>query len=184
MKEIVLSHGEILQICEQIGKKLTKRLEKERKLPVFLCVMRGALNFTADLMKNVKRSILFDYIQARSYSGTSSTGKIAFDRDVSIDISGRVVVVIEDVIDTGLTMKTLKEHLQKKGPKEIIVCSLLDKPSMRKVQVEADYVGKVLEKPKFVVGYGLDYRDLFRNVPYVYVPDEEEIKKADASLIK
>ncbi|MBQ7244022.1 MAG: hypoxanthine phosphoribosyltransferase [Bacilli bacterium] len=184
MKELVMSQEEILDACKRIGSELTKRLSKEEKLPLFICVMRGALNFMADLQKFVDLDILVDYVQVSSYEGTSSTGKIHFARDVSIDVKDRVVVLVEDVVDTGVTMKFLKKHFVDMGPKEVLVVSLFDKRAERVVEVEADYVGKTLTEPKFLLGYGLDYNDIGRNVPYVYIPTEEEIAAFDKKRAK
>jgi len=176
MKEIVMSQEEILAACKRIGGELTKRLVKEERLPLFVCIMRGALNFMADLMKYVDVDILVDYSQVSSFCGTASTGKVKFIKDVSIDVPGRTVVIVEDVIDTGITMKFLKQHFKDLGAKEVIVAALFDKRAERAVVVEGDYIGKTIEDPKFLVGYGLDYKDICRNVPYVYIPDEEEIR--------
>lgn len=184
MKEVVMNEEEILDTCKRLGFALGSELKNEEKLPVFLCVMKGALNFMADLIKQVKTDILCDYIQISSYEGTSSTGKIILKRDIEQDIEGRTVVVVEDVIDLGTTMKYLVEHLKQKNPKRVIVCALFDKKVNRISDVKIDYVGKVLDENKFLVGYGLDYNGLLRNVPYVYIPDEEEIKRLDEKLAK
>lgn len=184
MKEMVMSQDEILAACKRIGGELTARLKDEERLPLFVCVMRGALPFTADLLKFVDTEVLFDYVQVSSYAGTASTGTIHFDHDVSIDVKGRVVVIVEDVVDTGITMKFLKKHFQDLGPKEVLVASLFDKRAERTVEVEADYVGMTLNEPKFLLGYGLDYNDIGRNIPYVYVPTKEEIERFDEKRAK
>lgn len=182
MKEIVLSAEEIQETCKRIGAALTERLANEEKVPLVLVVMRGAMNFAADLIKEIKADLILDYVQVRSYEGTSSSGKIIFDRDTAFGIEGRTLVIIEDVIDTGITMKFLKEHFAVREPKQIIVASLLDKRAARKVPIEADYVGKTLYEDKFVVGYGLDYCGLFRNIPYVYIPEPSEVVAWDKRL--
>lgn len=184
MKEMVMSQEEILSACKRIGIELTKRLRDEEKLPLLVCVMRGALNFMADLMKYIETDVLVDYLQVSSYEGTSSTGKIKMARDIHIDVKDRVIVLVEDVVDTGITMTFLKKHFQEMGPKEILVASLFDKRAERVVEVEADYVGMTLYEPKFLLGYGLDYNDIGRNVPYVYVPTEEEIAEFNRKRAK
>lgn len=183
MKTVLLSEQKIQEICSDIGGKLTERLKDEKQLPVVIGVMKGGLNFTMDLMKRINVPLLCDYIQVSSYEGTESTGIIHLKKDISLDISNRVVVLIDDVIDTGYSMHYLKNYLiSKYRPKDVIVCALVDKTSLRKIDVKIDYCGLVLNENKFLMGYGLDYNELYRNVPYVYVPDNEEIAKMDSIL--
>lgn len=185
MQELVMSHEEIENAAERIGGDLTKRLCQEKKLPVFICVMKGAMNWMIDLIEHVNMDIVTDYIQVSSYEGTSSTGKITLKKDITQDITGRVVVIVEDVIDTGLSMHYLLEHIKSSfKPKEVLVCALFDKQAVRKEPVKIDYVGKVLTENKFLVGYGLDYRGLVRNVPYVYIPTPKEVDNWDAIIEK
>ena len=112
MQELVMSHEEIVEATTRIGKALSKRLKKEEKLPVFVCVMKGAMNFMIDLIEHVDIDILVDYIQISSYEGDKSTGKITLKQDISTNLKGRTVVIVEDVIDTGLSMKYLIEHIK------------------------------------------------------------------------
>jgi len=185
MKEMVMSEEEIISSCRDLGNKLTIRLQNEEKLPLFVVVMKGAMNFAIDLMKYVEVPLLEDYVQIQSYSGTHSTGKIALLHDLSTPIDGRSVVVIEDVVDTGLTMSFLTKHLQEIGkPKQIILCALFDKKIARQVEVKVDYAGRVLTENKFLLGYGLDYKGLKRNIPYVYIPTTEEVAEMDQLLAK
>lgn len=183
MRELVLSSEQIHGICKDIGAKLTARLKDEEKLPVFIGVMKGGLNFMMDLIKNVDMPILTDYIQISSYSGTESTGIINLKKDITMDCKGHTVVIVEDVIDTGYSMEYLKRFIAgKHQPKNIIVCALFSKEKMRKTQVRIDYCGKVLNENKFLVGYGLDYNELFRNTPYVFVPSPDEVEGYDKLL--
>lgn len=183
MQELVMSHEEIEEAAERIGDALTLRLKDEKKLPVFICVMKGAMNWMVDLIEHVKMDIVTDYIQVSSYEGTSSTGTINLKKDISQDVEGRTVVIVEDVIDTGLSMHYLIEHVKKNfSPKQVLVAALFDKQAVRKEHVKIDYVGKVLKENKFLVGYGLDYRGLVRNVPYVYIPTHEEVENWDRIL--
>ena len=114
----------------------------------------------------------------------SSTGKVHMAQDLTLDVKDRTIVVVEDIIDTGYSMQFLLEHLKKKGPKRILVCALFNKKKARVVDVPVDYVGYELKDSKFLVGYGLDYQQMQRNVPYVYVPTEEEIKRLDELAAK
>ncbi|MCR4562109.1 MAG: hypoxanthine phosphoribosyltransferase [Bacilli bacterium] len=179
MVEMVMSHEEILKACEDIAMKLKKRLENLNDVPLMICVMKGAINFMVELMLQLKMDVLTDYVQVRSWEGTSSTGEITFKRDVSHRIEGRTLIIVEDIIDSGITMNFLVNHFKQMGAKEIIVVALFDKICKRKVPIKIDFVGKTLNEDKFLVGYGLDYKGLLRNVPYVYVPSKEEIEKWD-----
>lgn len=184
-KKIILSEEEILNICKKIGSQLTERLKNEERMPLFLGVMKGALNFMVDLIKRVERPILTDFIHISSYNGTQSTGKIMLKREFEIDIKNRTVVIVEDIIDTGISMKYLIDHLNKNyEPKQVIVCTLFDKIHDRVVDVKIDYVGKVLKENYFLVGYGLDYNEIERNTPYVYVAEKEDIDKWNEEIRK
>ena len=110
-REIVLSEQEIQDICKDFGKRLTEELKNEEKTPLFLGVMKGALNFMFDLIKRIDRPIYTDFIQISSYAGVQSTGKINLKKDFDMDIKDRTVVVVEDVVDTGISMKYLIDHL-------------------------------------------------------------------------
>ncbi len=175
MRKIVFNETEIRGACERISNELMKELKDEPKIPVFLGVMKGALNFFMDLTKMMEMPIYLDYIQISSYSGTKSTGDVKLLHDLRFDCEGRVVVIVEDIIDTGVSMTYLVKHIQEKyNPKRIIVVALFDKINARTAPIKIDYSGKVLAQNDFLIGYGLDYKELHRNVPYVYIPDEEE----------
>ena len=184
-REIVLSEQEIQDICNDIGKRLSKDLEKEERTPLFLGVMKGALNFMFDLIKRIDRPIFTDFIQISSYAGVQSTGKINLKKDFDMDIKNRTVVVVEDVVDTGISMKYLIDHLNENyQPKRIIICAMFDKVYARCENIKIDYVGKVLKENCFLVGYGLDYNELERNVPYVYIAQPEDIDKWNEEIQK
>ena len=180
MKELVLSETAIKSIVSRIGEQLSADLSNEERPPVLLGVMRGALPFYQDLVREIRVPFYCDYISVSSYEGgLATTGKVHLIKDISIDVKGRTVVIVEDIVDTGYSMQFLLEHLRKKEPKRILVCALFDKRKSRVVDVPVDYVGYELKDSKFLVGYGLDYQEMLRNVPYVYVPTEEEIKELD-----
>ena len=184
-REIVLSEQEIQDICNDIGAKLSKELENEERTPLFLGVMKGALNFMFDLIKRIDRPIYTDFIQISSYAGVQSTGKINLKKDFDMDIKDRTVVVVEDVVDTGISMKYLIDHLNENyQPKGIIICCLSDKEYARCEDVKIDYVGKRLKENCFLVGYGLDYNELERNVPYVYIATPEDIDRWNEEIQK
>ena len=188
-REIVLSEEEIQNICNDFGKRLTEELKNEEKTPLFLGVMKGALNFMFDLIKRIDRPIYTDFIQISSYAGVQSTGKINLKKDFDMDIKDRTVVVVEDVVDTGISMKYLIDHLNenykpKNKPKRIIICALFDKEYARCEDIKIDYCGKVLKENSFLVGYGLDYNELERNVPYVYIAKPEDIDRWNEEIQK
>ena len=182
MAEIVLSQEEIATAVKRIGAALTKDLKDEKKPPVFLCVMKGALPFYSDLIKCVERDIICDYVQLSSYEGgLSTTGNVRLQRECQTDLTGRTVVIVDDVVDSGLSMQFMVNYINEKyAAKRVLVCALFDKPNSRISNVKVDYCGKILEEPKFLVGYGLDYKQLLRNVPYVYVLEPEDVAKYDA----
>ncbi len=184
MKEIVLSQNQIQEICKNLGAKLTKDLEKEEKTPVVVGIMKGALNFLYALLPYIQVPVALDFLEAHSYEGTKSTGKVTFTRDLSMPVEGKTVVLVEDIVDTGLSMNLILERVRKLNPKRIIVVALFDKACCRTHPVQVDYVGQTLTESKFLVGFGFDYKEMERGVPYVYVPDEEDIQKIEDTLRK
>lgn len=181
-KNIVLSQEEIQFICAKLAKQIEAKIKNAEKVPVFVGVLKGSLNFMMDLLKFIKVPIYTDYIQVRSYFGTSSTGRVQLLKDLSYDCEGRDVFIIEDIVDTGLSMQFLLEHIKSHQPRNVYVCALFDKINARMVEVNVDFAGKVLEKNDFLIGYGLDYNELERNVPYVYSATPEDIRELDEVL--
>jgi hypoxanthine phosphoribosyltransferase len=131
-------------------------------------ILKGSVTFLADLMREIDLPCQLDFISLASYSGRSSSGVVQLLLDLREDISGKDVVVVEDIVDTGLTLSYLQENLRTRGPKSLELCTLLDKPECRKAQVQPKYVGFRIPN-EFVVGYGLDYRERYRNLPYIGV---------------
>ena len=163
---VLVEHKEIVEICKNIGKQLTKKFVG--KNPIVSCVLKGAAPFHSELIKHLDMDIETDYIQVKSYVGTESTGKINIKKDLDFDIAGRDVIIVEDIVDTGTTLSCLKTELEKRKPHSLTFVALLDKPSRRKVKFDADYVGKTIED-LFVVGFGLDYNEKYRNLKDVCV---------------
>ena len=184
MKEIVLDEKTIAAKVKEIGRALTKDLEGEEKTPIFLCVMKGAMPFYCDLIKEVKCDIICDYIHITSYDGgLSSSGTVRLEKDINYDLTDRTVVIVEDIVDTGLSMQFLIDHICSRfQPKRVLVCAFFDKYLARKNEVRVDYSAVRLDHARFLIGYGLDYRELFRNLPYVCVPDEEEIARVNEKM--
>ena len=176
MRNIILTEKEIKSIIKKLGKELTNKFKNDELPPVFIGVLKGALPFMVDLIKEVKCPLLIDFIQVKSYIGTESTGVITLKKDITEDITNRNIVIIEDIADSGHTLVWLKKYLSTTyKPKNIYTCALLDKKCKRKVDFELDYAGTEIGD-YFLVGYGLDFDEIERNTKYIFIPDEEEIK--------
>lgn len=164
---ILLSEEQLQSRIRELGAELTRDYADKR--PIFIGVLRGVVHFFADVTKATDIMCQYDFMAVSSYgNGEVSTGKLNVIKDVSVDLKDRHVVILEDILDTGTTLKYVTEHLWAMGPASLKICTLLDKPSRRKVELEADYVGFTIPN-EFVVGYGLDYMDYYRNLPYIGV---------------
>ena len=163
--EVLISREKV----EERIKELAKEIEKDYAGKELVCVglLKGSVMFMADLIKAVDLDLRIDFMKVSSYgSGTNSTGVVKILKDVDVDLAGKDVLIAEDIIDTGLTILNVKDFLSKKNPNSVRVCTLLDKPSRRVVEVKGEYVG--FEIPdEFVVGYGLDLDEKYRNLPFV-----------------
>ncbi len=171
MEEILISEEEIQKRIRQLGEKITQDYEGKEILAV--CVLKGASIFMADLVRYIKVPLKFDFIAVSSYgNSTFSLGAVKILKDIDQDIAGKDVLLVEDIVDTGYTLTYLRRIFQARNPRSLKVCTLLSKPSRRKVDVDVEYCG--FEVPdKFVVGYGLDFRGYYRNYPYIFTLKEE-----------
>ena len=140
---------------------------------IVVCVLKGSFLFTSDLIRSIsKEECIIDFVKVSSYgSGTESSGEIKLTKDIEVDIKDKNVLVVDDILDTGLSLFYLTNLLIVRNPKVLKTCVLLDKPSRRKYDIKADYVGFEIED-KFVVGYGLDYNEKYRELPDIYVVKE------------
>lgn len=148
---------------------LAKQIEKdyEGEEITIVSVLRGAIFFTVDLTKNINNKINFEFIEVSSYdNGFESTGNIKINKGLSGNVEGKNVLIVEDIIDSGKTLKYLKEYLKNKNAKTVKICTLLNKPERREVEVDVEYIGFDIPN-KFVLGYGLDYKQYYRNLPYI-----------------
>ena len=164
--EVLLSEEQIKARIAELGKELTA--EYAGKDPVVVGVLKGVVVFYADMIRQLGCHCQTDFMWISSYAGTNSSGQMQVKRDVSVDIKGRHVLILEDIFDTGNSLDFTYRHLLAKEPASLKICTLLDKPSRRKpgITLKADYVG--FEVPNaFVVGYGLDFNEHYRNLPYV-----------------
>lgn len=167
LEEILLTHDQIQARTAEMGEALTRAYQGCDL--VCVCILKGAAPFFADLIRSIDLPLHVDFMSISSYgSATKSSGVVRILKDLDRDIVGRHVLVIEDIIDTGLTLSFLRENLVARGAASLKVCTLLDKPSRRKTDLVPDYCGFEVED-KFVVGYGLDYAEKYRNLPDIGV---------------
>lgn len=167
IEKILVTKEQIAARVKEIGEQITRDFAGESVLMVG--ILRGAVVFFSELVKNVDLDVRFDFMVVSSYGASSVTsGEVRIIKDLSQPIEGMNVLIIEDIIDTGHTLKNLKKLLLTRNPKSLKIVSLLDKPSRRQVEMEGDYIG--FEVPnEFVVGYGLDYGEKYRNLPEIGV---------------
>lgn len=172
---ILISEEELKAKISELGQQLSK--EYAGKNPLFLGVLKGCVVFFSDMIRAVEIPCNIDFMVVSSYgSGTSTSGTINMLKDVSVDIKGRDVVILEDIIDTGLTLKAVYRHLLDMEPASLKICTLLDKPDRRKTVISAEYTGFTIPN-EFVVGYGLDYNEFYRNLPYIGILKPEVYSK-------
>lgn len=160
-------HTRIKELGEEISK------DYQGKDPVLICILKGASTFMADLMRAITIPMEIDFMAISSYGASrKSSGVVKIKKDIDVDLEGRDVIVIEDIIDSGLSLKYIKEYLSKHNPRSVVACVLLDKPSGHKIEVPVEYIGFTVAD-EFVVGYGLDYAQKYRNLPFIGILKEE-----------
>ena len=166
IERVLISEAEIEAEVARVGRQISEDFRD--KNPIFVGVLKGCFIFMADLMRHVDIKCTMDFMAVSSYSGTSSTGAVKINKDLGQDIEGRHVIIVEDILDSGVTLSYLKHYLLGRKPASITIATLLDKPARRKSDIVADY--SCFEVPDaFVVGYGLDYNEQYRNLPYIGV---------------
>ncbi len=166
VEKILLTEEEIKTRVQELGKVLTE--EYADKNPIFVGVLKGVVVFYADMLRSFDAPCQMDFMWISSYAGTQSTGEMIVRKDISTDIRGRHVIILEDIFDTGRSLDFCYKHLLSKEPASLKICTLLDKPERREpsITLQADYIGFTIPNA-FVVGYGLDYNEQYRNLPYV-----------------
>jgi len=173
--QILVSEHEIQEICSNLGQQLTK--DYKGKKPLLVGLLKGCVPFMSDLSKKIDLLVEVAYMSVSSYhGGISSSGDVKIKMDLDISIKGRDVIIVEDIVDTANTIVTIVELFKHRGANSVKVATLLDKPDGRTKPYEPEYVGKVIPKA-FVVGYGLDYDELYRNLPYVGILKPEVYEK-------
>lgn len=168
---ILVSEEEIIRRSKELGKQITEDY-KNKKAPILIALLKGSVPFLAELIKHIELDIEYDFMDVSSYEGTESIGDIRIIKDLDRSIRGEHVLLVEDIVDTGRTLKTVTKLMKDKGAVDVKVVSLLDKPDRRVVEIEAEYVGFTIPN-EFVIGFGLDFDQKYRNLPYVGVLKEE-----------
>ena len=161
---ILINKAKLEKRIEEMGKQIQK--DYEGKELVFVGILKGSVMFMTELAKNIKMNVAIDFMDVSSYEGTEITGNVKINKDIRDTIEGKDIIIVEDIIDTGRTLTFVKEYLKQKNPNSIKIATMLSKPSKRIMEMEVDYIGFAIED-KFVVGYGLDYNEKYRNLPYI-----------------
>ncbi|CAH1850961.1 hypoxanthine phosphoribosyltransferase [Convivina intestini] len=174
IKGVLATETDIQAQVQRVANELTEEFADHKQRPVFIAVLKGGVIFATDLLRKMPLDVDFDFIDVKSYSGDSSTGQVKVVHDVSMDLTGRDVVVVDEIIDSGRTMQWLNDYFELKGAASVTTVALADKKAARVVDFEVDYAG--LEVPdEFLVGYGMDYNNSFRNLPVIAVVDLDKI---------
>ena len=167
IEEVLFTHDEIVKRCDKLGKQITK--DYEGKNLVLIGLLRGSVPFLSELMMHIDNELQIDFMDVTSYHGAKSTGAVTILKDIRTDIKDRDVIIVEDIVDTGLTLLDVMNLLDERGARSIEIACLLNKPAGRKYKcLEPKYVAFSVD-PKFVVGFGLDYNEIYRNLPYIGV---------------
>lgn len=171
--KLLISKEDIKKRVKELADKISE--DYKDKSPIFVGILNGCYVFMADLLREVNIDTEVDFVKIRSYEADSSTGTIKFRKDISADINNRHIIIVEDIIDSGFTINFLVNRLKNSGPKSVAVASILFKKEVAKIDFEVDYVGFEIP-PEFVVGYGLDYDEKYRDLKDVMVLEPEDLK--------
>lgn len=165
IEKVLLTEEQLKEIIARLGREITEDYQDKNLLVV--SVLKGSVMVMADLLREIKLPVRIDFMSVSSYgSGTTTSGSVKIIKDLDINLAGYDLLIVEDILDSGVTLSNLKEILLTRGPASVKICTLLDKPERRKADVKADYVGAQIPDA-FVVGYGLDYDEKYRNLPFV-----------------
>ena len=172
VKEIFISKEEISSIVDRLAAKISE--DYQGKEIVVIGILKGSFIFLSDLVRRITVPTVIDFMSVSSYYGaTKSSGVVKILKDLDRDISGKHVIIVEDIVDSGLTLSHLKELLLTRSPASLRICAALDKPARRKTDIQVEYVGKVIPDV-FIIGYGLDFDGKFRNLPNICILENEE----------
>ena len=162
--KVLITEQEIASRTRELAEQIQREYNNEEI--VIVCILKGATFFAVELAKRIESDTIIDFMKVSSYEGTESTGKINFTLDISEDITGKNVLIVEDIVDTGRTLAYVKKYLESKNPKSVKICTMLNKKERRVINLNPEYVAFDIPD-KFVIGYGLDYDEKYRNLPYV-----------------
>lgn len=168
---VIITQEQISRRAAEIGRMIEEDFEGQEV--VLVGILKGAVMWMADIMKNVNLDVTIDFMALSSYgSSTRSSGIVQINKDLDADVKGRNVIIIEDIVDSGTTLSYLKTYLENREARSVKICTLLDKPEGRRTDIDVDYIGFTVDD-RFIVGYGLDYDQKYRNLPYItYLEDE------------
>lgn len=171
IKQIIYSEEVIKEKVDELGKRITE--DFSGKNPIVIGVLKGANVFLSDLIRKINIPLIVDFIDVSSYGlSTETSGVVKINKDLDFSIEDKDILIVEDIIDSGLTLEYLLKNLKSRNPKTIRICSLLDKPERRRVDIKVDYIGFQIPD-EFIVGYGIDYAEKYRNLPYIASLKEE-----------
>jgi hypoxanthine phosphoribosyltransferase len=176
VERVLIAEGDVRRRVRELAREISR--DYAGRSPMLVGVLKGCVLFLSELMQELELDCCVDFICLASYSGTSSSGVVRMLLDLRDSAQGRDVLVVEDIVDTGLTIGYLMQNLQTRGPRSVEVCTLLDKPECRKIGIQPKYVGFSIPN-EFVVGFGLDYQERYRNLPYVGVLKPSVVRKGD-----
>ncbi|SHK33424.1 hypoxanthine phosphoribosyltransferase [Paramaledivibacter caminithermalis] len=175
VKNILFTEEKIKEKVIELGKRITE--DYKGKDTIVIGVLKGANIFLSDLIRRIEIPITVDFIDVSSYGlSTESSGVVKINKDLDFSIENKDIIIVEDIIDTGLTLKYLLENLKSRKPKSIKICTFLDKPDRRKVDIKIDYLGFKIPD-EFIVGYGIDYAEKYRNLPFIASLKKEAYQK-------
>ncbi|WP_273713734.1 hypoxanthine phosphoribosyltransferase [Leuconostoc mesenteroides] len=174
IKGVLATETDIQAQVQRVANELTTKFEGNKERPIFIAVLKGGVIFATDLLRKMPLDVDFDFVDVKSYSGGASTGQVKVVHDVSMDLTGRDVVIVDEIIDSGRTMQWLHNYFELKGASSVTTVALADKKEARVVDFEVDYFG--LQVPdEFLVGYGMDYNNFFRNLPVIAIVDFDKV---------
>lgn len=169
LEKVLIDEKSIIERCQELGKQISDVYRERVEPPIFVALLKGSVPFLAELMKYVDLDIEVDFMDVSSYAGaTESSRDIRILKDLDRSIKNKEIIIVEDIVDTGRTLEAVKKILENKGAAQIETVTLLDKPDRREIDVDVEYIGFEIPN-EFVVGFGLDYAEKYRNLPYVGV---------------
>ncbi|MDI9412698.1 MAG: hypoxanthine phosphoribosyltransferase [Bacillota bacterium] len=168
VESILISEEQLQARIRELGEEISR--DYADKTIALVCILKGGLMFLCDLAKHITPLVTYDFMSVSSYGdATQSSGVVQITKDLEESIEGKHVIIVEDIIDTGLTLNYLLKNLHSRNPASLKICTLLNKPANRKVEIPVDYIGFKVPN-KFLVGYGLDFKQMYRNIPYIFTP--------------